>query len=67
MAKSKQSYQALSTELDEVLLALQNPDVQVDEAVRLYERGLKLVNELQIRITETENKITALKPQTTGE
>ncbi len=64
MPKSEQkSYQTLNAELDEVLMALQNADVQVDEAVALYERGLKLVAQLETRIKETENKITKLKLQ----
>jgi|GEM_PF-412550 len=64
MPKSEQkSYQMLSAELDEVLAALQTAEVQVDEAVVLYERGLKLVAELEKRIKQTENTITKLKLQ----
>jgi exodeoxyribonuclease VII small subunit len=67
MPKTKASYQEMSAELDEILTALQNPEVQIDEAVTLYERGLKLTNILEARIKDTENKITALKLQATGE
>ena len=59
----QKSYQMLSAELDEVLAALQTAEVQVDEAVVLYERGLKLVAELEKRIKQTENTITKLKLQ----
>ena len=64
MPKSVQkNYQDVSAELDEVLASLQTADVQVDEAVKLYERGLQLVAELEKRITQTENTITKLTLQ----
>lgn len=64
MPKTEQkSYQELSAELDEVLATLQNAEVQVDEAVKLYERGLQLVAELEKRITQTENTIKKLQVQ----
>lgn len=62
MAKSEiPSYQALNAELEQVLAALQNPDVHIDKAVALYERGLKLVRQLDVHIKATENKIIKLK------
>jgi exodeoxyribonuclease VII small subunit len=60
MAKVK-DYQALSLELDEVLAKLQHPDVRVDEAVTLYEQGLKLIDKLEKHLAEAENKIEKLK------
>lgn len=68
MPKTKPAnYQKMSTELDEILTALQNPNVHIDEAVALYERGLQLTVLLEARIKDTENKITALTLQVTGE
>jgi exodeoxyribonuclease VII small subunit len=60
MATTK-NYQTLSLELDEVLAQLQQPDIRVDEAVVLYERGLKLIDELEKHLGEAENKIEKLK------
>jgi exodeoxyribonuclease VII small subunit len=60
MTKAK-DYQTLSLELDEVLAKLQRPDVRVDEAVQLYEQGLKLIEELEKHLAEAENKIEKLK------
>lgn len=59
MPKAK-DYQALSLELDEVLAKLQQPDVAIDEAVKMYERGLQLIEELEKHIAEAENKIEKL-------
>jgi exodeoxyribonuclease VII small subunit len=47
MAKAEKDYQALSLELDEVLAKLQQPDVRVDEAVKLYDQGLSLIEQLE--------------------
>jgi exodeoxyribonuclease VII small subunit len=60
MTKAK-NYQTLSLELDEVLAKLQQPDVRVDQAVTLYEQGLKLITELEKQLSEAENKIEKLK------
>ena len=62
MTQSKKAdYQTLNAELEGVLAALQQPDVQVDEAVKLYEQGLKLVAELEKHLRLAENKLTKLK------
>ena len=55
------TYQALSQELEQVLSSLQAPDVPVDQAVQLYEQGLKLVEALQQHLSRAENKIKQLK------
>jgi len=59
----KQDYQALSQELESVLAALQRPDVHVDEAVTLYEQGLKLAAALEGQVKDAENVIKKLKLQ----
>lgn len=60
MPKEK-DYQALSLELDEVLAKLQQPDIQVDEAVKLYDQGLKLIGQLEGHLEKAENTIEQLK------
>lgn len=57
----KNDYQMLSAELDGVLAKLQNPDIQVDEAIKLYERGLALVAQLEKYLKQAENKLTKIK------
>ncbi|HEV2403279.1 MAG TPA: exodeoxyribonuclease VII small subunit [Candidatus Saccharimonadales bacterium] len=61
MVKKQIDYQTLSTKLDEVLAELQASDVHVDEAMRLYKKGLDLVEQLQERLQQTENKLEILK------
>lgn len=61
MAKEPKDYQTMQTELDAVLADLQRPDVQVDEAVKLYEEGLKLVKQLTAHLEQAENKLEKLR------
>lgn len=59
MAKSK-TYRELSEELDEVLAGLQNPELDVDEAAKMYQNGLQLVAQLEEHLAQAENKIRAI-------
>ena len=58
---TEKNYQTLSDELDAVLAKLQDSDVQVDEAVGLYEQGTKLITQLEKHLQTAENKLTKLK------
>lgn len=61
MAKTKLTYAELKIELDQVLDSLQQDGVGVDEALKLYERGMELVAQLEAALQEAENKIIKLK------
>jgi exodeoxyribonuclease VII small subunit len=61
MATKTKDYQELSLELDEVLAKLQQPNVQVDDAVKLYEQGLALIEQLEKQLATAENTIEKLK------
>lgn len=61
MAKNIFDYSAASAALGETLTKLQQPDIQVDEALRLYEQGLKLIEELEAHLQKAENTVKALK------
>jgi exodeoxyribonuclease VII small subunit len=63
MINTADDYQTLYEQLDTVLAKLQAPDVHVDEAVKLYEEGLKLVDALEKHLKQAENKIEKLKLQ----
>lgn len=66
MPKAK-DYRMLSAELDNILDALQQPDVQVSDAVVSYEKGLKLIAELEAHVSQAENKLERLRLQARGE
>ena len=61
--KKPVDYQTLSRELDSILSALQQPDVAVDEAVKLYEQGMKLITQLENHVAQAENTLEKLHLQ----
>ena len=64
MSKGKvvpSSYQELKTELESVMNRLQAEDLDVDEALRLYQRGLELVQQLDTYLKTAKNNIQELK------
>lgn len=42
----KQSYQELKQALDEILIKLQNPETDIDEAMKLHSEGQKILARL---------------------
>lgn len=64
MATTKKTtidYTTLKTELDSVMLELQREDLDVDAALRHYERGLELVRQLEQYLKTAENRVVQLK------
>lgn len=59
--KAQPNYQDLKTELDTILLELQTEDIDVDQTVAKYKRGLELVEKLESQIKDAENNITELQ------
>ena len=67
MAKvNRPSYQQLANELDDILVELQQADLDVDVAVKKYERGLTLIKELEKYLGEAENRVSELKAKFQG-
>lgn len=56
-------YKALNDELQALLVQLQGEDIDVEEAVKLYERGLEIVAQLEEYLKTSENRITKLQSQ----
>ena len=64
-AKKSISYHELHDELESILLKLQQDTIDIDEALKLFERGQKVVTELQTYLQTAENKITELQAPAT--
>lgn len=54
-------YKTLSSELDDILSKLQASEFDVDESVKLYERGMTIVKELEAYLKKAENTVTKVK------
>lgn len=60
-------YKALQQELDTILSKLQHSELDIDEAVKAYERGMELVKELEMYLSKAENTVTKLKARFEGQ
>jgi exodeoxyribonuclease VII small subunit len=60
-AKTEINYEALKAELDAILADLQRDDLDVDTALRSYQRGLELTRQLETYLKTAENKVSELK------
>lgn len=59
MAKKTEvfDYRAKTRELDEVVAALQDADITVDEATKLHAKGVALIAELETYLKQAEIEI----------
>ena len=55
------NYQKLSAELDTILAQLQADDVDIDAALKLYERGVELSKQLESYLKTAQNKVAKLQ------
>lgn len=54
-------YNQLQKELDGILAQLQGEQADIDEAMKLYGRGEKIIKELEQHLAKAENTIKRLK------
>jgi exodeoxyribonuclease VII small subunit len=57
----QESYQELRAKLDDIVLQLQNTELDIDEAVKLYESGLKLTKQLEQHLQSAENQVSKIR------
>lgn len=63
-ADVKKSYEELAHELDSVIANLQRDELDVDEALKNYQRGLELTKILENYLNKAESQIKKIKAQT---
>lgn len=61
MAKSDINYQSLNQELNSIMTRLQSEETGIDEAVKSYERGMQIIDELQAYLKQAKNKVQKIK------
>ncbi len=57
MADKSIDYAQLSNELDQIIMQMQDEQTSIDESIKLYERGAKIIKELNVYLSLSENKI----------
>lgn len=61
MTAKEKSYRALNDELDKILQDLEDAELDIEDALKLYERGMTIVKELEVYLKTAENKVTKIK------
>lgn len=55
------TYKVMAAELDELLQELQSDGLDIDEAVKVYEKATKLIGKMEAHLDSSEIRITKLK------
>lgn len=55
------NYKKLNEELDKILGELQGGELDIDEAIKKYEQGMKIASELEKYLKTAKNKVTKIK------
>lgn len=59
--KKTPTLQDQMTELDKLLAWFDQPDIDLDEALKKFDEGVKLTEAIKHRLATFENKVTILK------
>ena len=65
MAKSQTIEQSFE-KLDEILKSLEQPDISLDEALKIYNEGIKLVKNCYQQLDKVEKQIIVLSDKEGG-
>ena len=64
---SKLSFKQSMKRIDEILDLLEKNEIELEEAVKLFEEGLKLVNECDLQLNSFKDKINSLMKDYEGD
>lgn len=54
-------YQKLTAELEDLTKSMQSSQIDIDKAAEAYERGLQIIDLLEVHLKNTQNKVSRLK------
>lgn len=57
MTQKELSYRELNNELEAILASLEANELEIDEAIKQYQRGTEIVEQLQKYLKTAENKV----------
>ncbi len=58
--EEKKSFKQSMNRLEEIVDCLEKNEIELEEAITLFEEGLKLVNSCNGQLTQFENKVSEL-------
>lgn len=67
MATKSKSFEESIARLEAIVKLLESGEASLDESIKLYSEGVKLVGECNKKLDETERKIKLLSVGTDGE
>lgn len=63
---TKHSYEEMNSELEAIIQSLQSSDLDLDEALKKYERAQLLITDLEKYLSEVKNKVKEIKAPKKG-
>ena len=57
MPEEKINFEEKLTRLNEIVSSIENEDLPLDEGIKLYEEGMKLIASIEKELSEAEQKI----------
>ncbi len=57
---NEKSYRDLNNELEAIIDKLQSSDLDVDEIIQYYKKGISLINDLEKYLNTAQNKIVKI-------
>ena len=60
MAKKEENFEELMTKLEDITNKLEKEQLSLDESVKLFEEGMKISKECNLKLEDAEKKITIL-------
>ncbi len=67
MAKGKFSLEDAFRDLDDIISALEQPDIRLEDSMALYKKGVKLLDKCRQTIDRTEKEIIILQEGRDGQ
>ena len=63
MARKETNYESMVSELNEIVKQLENGDLTLEESIKSYETGVKIVNKLYKKLSTLEGKIKVVEDE----
>lgn len=61
MAKKVETYEESYQKLEDIIESMENGDLTLDESIKNYEEGVKILNKLYKKLNAVEGKIKIVK------
>lgn len=63
MARKETTYESMISELNEIIRKIENGDLTLEESIKGYENGIKIINKLYKKLNILEGKIKVVEDE----